>query len=79
MPACNPACNIANLRLGVLGAFSSTKALQASNPFLFGTRCTSLKLRPLVSVANRAYSVWLHVGVNTEVEGGGTERQEKGG
>ena len=26
-------------------------------PFLLGTLCTSLKLRPVVSVANKAYSV----------------------
>ena len=35
-------------------------------PFLFGTRCTSVKRRPVVSVANKAYSVWLNVRMSTE-------------
>ena len=63
---CNTACNIANLRPAVFGAFSATNCLQTSNPFLFGTRCTNLKLRPVVSVANKAYSVWLNVRMSTE-------------
>ena len=48
IPGCNTACNIANLRPAVYRAFSATNCLQTWNPFLFGTRCTSLKHRPVV-------------------------------
>ena len=66
IPDCNTACNIANLRPAVVGAFSATNCLQTSNPFRFRTRCTSLKLRHVVSVANKAHSVWLKVRMSTE-------------
>ena len=42
-------------------ATSRTKCLQDSNPFLSGTRCTSDKLRPVVTVANKACGAWLQV------------------
>ena len=46
---------------GAQPATSRIKSLQDSNPFLSGTRCTSLKLRPVVIVANKAYGAWLQV------------------
>ena len=48
IPGCNTACNIANLRPAVYRAFAANNCPQTSNPFLFGTRCTSLKHRPVV-------------------------------
>ena len=58
MPSCNTACNISSRRPAALGALSATNCLQAPSLFLSGTRCTSIKLRLLDNVANKAYRVW---------------------
>ena len=63
IPDCSTACSIANLRPAVFDAFSVVTCLHASNPFLSDTLCNSLKLRPVISVVSKTYSVWLNVRV----------------
>ena len=60
--ASTTACNIANGRPAVLGAFSATSSIHASSPFLSCTCCTNLKQLDVVNVANEAYRVQLSHG-----------------